>query len=243
MAARLTIDQGNTATKAAVWSDDKIVAETVCHNLSAAEIDRLAESSGNFFEASIFSTVRDADPEIVNAIRRVSKRFIELTDSTPLPIKIEYNTPRTLGHDRIAAAAGAYALHPGKWLLVVDCGTAITYDVVSPDGVFIGGNIAPGIFMRLEALNKFTSRLPLVQPEGSCPLWGRDTETALRSGAVNGVIGELLHYKSKLPQDSEIILTGGYADIIADRTDTKITVDRQLVAKGLISIINYNENI
>ncbi|MGN0960124.1 MAG: type III pantothenate kinase, partial [Coriobacteriales bacterium] len=68
--------------------------------------------------------------------------------------------------------------------LVVDMGTAITYDVVTADGKFLGGNIAPGIFVRLEALNHFTKALPLVETDGDCPRWGYDTTTALRAGAA-----------------------------------------------------------
>jgi len=244
MALKLTIDQGNTAAKAAVWQDDSMLVEAVYRNLSAEDIASLADDFGGSFDASIFSSVRETDGEAMSEMQRCSKRFIELTENTPLPVRINYGTPGTLGRDRIAAVVGAYSITAGHWTLVVDCGTAITYDMLSPDGVFVGGNIAPGIFMRLEALNHFTARLPLVETSGDCPLWGCDTATALRSGAISGVVAELRYYRSLLPGGSpKVLLTGGSADLVSVRAGFDLTVDHELVSKGLNSIIYYNENI
>lgn len=244
MALKLTIDQGNTAAKAAVWDDDRIVAEAAYRHLTGADIDTLADECGGIFDASIYSSVRDSDGEARNRMAARSKRFIELTADTPLPIKVAYATPATLGRDRIAAVVGAYDLVGGEWTLVVDCGTAITYDVLSPDGVFVGGNIAPGIFMRLEALNHFTARLPLIETSGECPKWGSDTETALRSGAISGVVAELRYYRSLLPvENPRVVLTGGSADLVSGRAGFDLSVDNELVSKGLNSILNYNEDI
>lgn len=244
MATKLTIDQGNTAAKAAVWQDDLIVAEAVFRNLSERDIDMLAAGFDGHFDAAIYSSVRDVPTDVRDHIRAMSTRFLELTPDTPLPIKVAYTTPSTLGRDRIAAVVGAYGLTAGHWTLVVDCGTAITYDVLSPDGVFVGGNIAPGIFMRLEALNKFTSRLPLVETSGDVPLWGTDTESALRAGAINGVVAELRYYRALLPVvEPKVVLTGGSADLVSSRAGFDLIVDSELVSKGLNSILNYNENI
>lgn len=244
MALKLTIDQGNTAAKAAVWRDDNIVAEAVYRKLTVEGLATLAEDFGGRFDASIYSSVKDADEAIKNEMRLLSWRFIELTEKTPMPIRIDYGTPSTLGRDRVAAVVGAYGICAGNWTLVVDCGTAITYDFLSPDGVFVGGNIAPGIFMRLEALNHFTARLPLIETSGDCPRWGYDTETALRSGAISGVVAELRYYRSLLPVESpKVLLTGGSADLVSSKAGFDLLVDHDLVSKGLNSIINYNENI
>lgn len=244
MALCLTIDQGNTAAKTAVWHDNHLVAEAHYRNLTGESIRELTGRFGGLFDASIYSTVRDGGDEIRETMARCSRRFLELTSETPLPIRIAYKTPATLGRDRIAAVAGAYADGDRRWTLVVDCGTAITYDLLSPEGVFVGGNIAPGIFMRLEALNHFTARLPLIETDGDCPQWGCDTETALRAGAINGVVAELKYYRSLLPGDApRVLITGGSADLVSDKVDFDITVDHNLVSKGLNSIINYNENL
>ena len=244
MALKLTIDQGNTAAKAAVWDDETIIAEAVFRNPTIEDIDSLAGQFGGRFDASIYSTVCDHNAEIKDRVRQISTRFIELSASTPLPIKIGYVTPDTLGHDRIAAVVGAYRQSPDRWALVVDCGTAITYDVLSPEGEFIGGNIAPCIFMRLEALNHYTDRLPLIETDGDTPRWGYDTATALRSGAINGVIAELRYYRHSLPVDDPLVfLTGGSAELVAEKAGFELTVDHDLVSKGLNCILNYNENI
>ncbi len=244
MALNLTIDQGNTAAKAAVWQDNELLAEAHYRNLTGVEIELLAKKFGGKFKASIYSTVRDGGDDVRYAMAVNSNRFIELTTDTPLPIRIAYATPATLGRDRIAAVAGAFVDSCRQWSLVVDFGTAITYDLLSPEGIFAGGNIAPGIFMRLEALNHFTARLPLIETDGDCPEWGYDTETALRSGAINGVIAELNYYRSLLPGDKhKVFITGGSADLICNRLDFDVTIDHNLVSKGLNSIINYNENL
>ena len=244
MAIKLTIDQGNTAAKAAVWRDDSIVAETVHRNLTGADIELLADDFGGRFDASIYSSVKDPDDRVIATMVDRSRRFIELTDKTPLPVKVAYSTPSTLGRDRIAAVVGAYGLTAGNWTLIVECGTAITYDVLSPDGVFLGGNIAPGVYMRLEALNHYTARLPLVETSGDCPRWGTDTETALRSGAISGVVSEMRYYRNLLPvADPKVVLTGGSADLVSQRAGFDLIVDTEIVSKGLNSIINYNENI
>lgn len=244
MALKLTIDQGNTAAKAAVWKGDTIIAEAAYRGLTKDDIVSLANEFGGRFDASIYSTVCSPDCQIMTAMADKSGRFIELTAETALPIRIAYSTPETLGRDRIAAVVGAYGISAGRWTLVVDIGTAITYDVLSPEGIFVGGNIAPGIFMRLEALNHYTAKLPLVETDGECPRWGHDTETALRSGAIYGVIAELRHYRSLLPgDDAMVILTGGSADLIAPKAGFDLMVDPDLVSKGLNSIINHNENI
>lgn len=245
MALRLTLDQGNTAAKAAVWRDGEIVAEASLRHISAADVDLLASQAGGRFDASIYCSVKQPNPEVTQAMRRNSGRFVELSHDTPLPLRISYRTPATLGRDRIAAAVGAYSLTAGHLTLVVDCGTAITYDVVTPDGTFAGGNIAPGIFMRLEALHRFTASLPSVQPDAACPQWGCDTATAMQAGAIDGAAAELLYYRDRLSAggDVRIVLTGGSAGLLAQRCQADMTVVPNLVQKGLNCILDYNENI
>jgi type III pantothenate kinase len=173
----------------------------------------------------------------------VCTHVIELTVNTPMPISINYRTPNTLGVDRIAAAVGAHALmgNSNCDILVADIGTAITYDVVTADNCYRGGNIAPGIYMRLKALNCFTARLPQIEPEeGDTPMWGYDTETALRSGAINGVVAELEYYYSQLNKNAVAVLTGGGAKLVSDRLSFKPIVVPSLVHIGLNSIIQYN---
>ncbi len=244
MSTKLTIDEGNSSTKVGLWEDDRLVVEQSYRRVGldelAAAIAALPRS-----ERAIFCSVCRRDPqEIKEIFGPLTDRLTVLDATTPLPIKIDYRSPATLGADRIAAAAGAAVIAPGQTCLVVDMGTAITYDVVTADRRFIGGNIAPGIFVRLEALQHFTRALPLVETDGDCPRWGYDTETALRSGAIRGVVGELQYYRHCLSSESPatVILTGGSSELIIPYITSPITVEPNLVLIGLNSILNYNEN-
>lgn len=245
----ITIDQGNTAAKVAVFRADAAVDDPAglvhveCHRrgLTPQDVSALAE---RFPPAgALYCSVCGDDPAVVGALRRACPGAEALSADTPLPVDIAggYDTPSTLGHDRIADLAGARVVAPGRWALVVDIGTAITYDVLDPRGAFRGGNIAPGVYMRLRALNKFTARLPLVDPAGvtQVPDWGRDTPGALLSGAINGVLAEIGHYRGLLPPGATVILTGGAVDLVAPHAPFPVVVEDHLVPIGLNSILHH----
>ena len=98
------------------------------------------------------------------AIKEQADYWLEASPALEVPLKIGYATPETLGFDRIAICVGAKSYYPGASLLVIDSGTCITYNYVSAEGVFLGGNISPGLEMRFNGLHRFTARLPLVTP-------------------------------------------------------------------------------
>lgn len=243
MGYNLVIDQGNSTAKVALFQENTLVKNWRKDKL---ELKDLADISSSYsVDAAIYCSVATRGEEIIVALRSFVKRVYEMTSMLPLPIKIAYKTPSTLGRDRIAAVAGAQAIYPGKDILVVDAGTAVTYDRLTADGEFAGGNIAPGLWMRAKALHEMTQRLPMVDVETEIPagLWGCDTENAIRSGAVYGIIGETDYYRSKMPEKSIVLLTGGDAPLIARLADFKVEIDTDLVSKGLNSILLYNENI
>jgi type III pantothenate kinase len=243
MSYNLVIDQGNSTAKVAIFEGNSLVEHNRYETLCADDIDNI--KSRYDISAAIYCSVVSRGEEIIVALRDVAHHVYELTSLLPLPVKLCYETPSTLGRDRIAAVAGAYAVHPGKTVLVVDAGTAVTYDVLTPDGAFLGGNIAPGLWMRAEALHSMTGRLPLVEVEakGDVALWGQNTDDAIRTGVVRGVIAEINYYASQLPDDAVIMLTGGDAERLAQFLDSKIEVDPLLVNKGLNSILLYNEQL
>lgn len=242
MAIYASIDQGNTATKLTLRdSEGRLVERLAGKGLTAADIAVVLERHAPIAGA-IYCAVRPRIEEHWQALLRECPGAIELTHDTPLPLQLHYTTPRTLGLDRIAAAAGALAAYPGRRCLVVDIGTAVTYDIAGPDAAFYGGNIAPGVGMRLRALHTYTACLPQVAVDGPMTTPGNSTETAMRCGAVYGIVGEITYYRSLLPPDSVVLLTGGRADTIAPLLPFSATVDHDLVGKGLISILHYNEN-
>lgn len=238
----LVIDQGNTTIKAALFSEgnnpDRI--ERI-PRLSRSYIDRLLTRYP--ISGCIYSSVAHADADMAAYLQSKISRFYYFTPETPLPIVIDYRTPGTLGSDRIAAAIGAYGEAPGRDILVVDAGTCITYDLITAEAHFLGGNIAPGIKMRLRAMHKYTERLPIVEKNGDTPLLGYDTETAMRSGAIFGACHEIEGYIGKLRQEYPellIFLTGGDAFLLADKLKTSIFVDDCIVLKGLNRILHHN---
>ena len=143
-----------------------------------------------------------------------------------------------------AAAVGAWSMKPGHNLLVVDAGTAVTYDFVSADGTYLGGNIAPGIELRLKSLHDYTGALPLVQARGDAPMLGHDTETAIRSGVINGIRNELEGYVNELSAIYPavlVFLTGGDAEFFDIKAKSTTFAVPDLVLRGLARITEFNE--
>lgn len=241
MFAYLTIDQGNSSTKGALWERGKIIDRFCVREGEFQAIKDLTAGSRLPLKAALCS-VADSQASLLMTLQRHGIDTIDINCRTPMPLKIGYNTPQTLGADRIAAAMGAFDLYGGCPILVADIGSAATYDMITADGRYLGGNISPGLGMRLRALNSFTARLPLVDAhEGSVELFGTDTRQALRSGAVYGVVAELEFYARHTGPNAKIVLTGGWADMIARHTDIDCTVNHDLVLIGLNSILTYNE--
>lgn len=243
MSLNLTIDQGNTASKIAIWRGEKLVDSVIETSLSPQSVKKFTDTYGRI-ENAIFCSVKSHGCQILAGLDTIADRVCQLTSDTPLPIAIDYKTPKTLGADRIAAAVGAWSVYGGKPLLVVDAGTAVTYDAVSADGHFIGGNIAPGMSMRLEALHRFTARLPRVKVPFEIDydtFLGFDTASAMILGAVYGIVGALSYYRTHLPDDTVTVLTGGWSVELQKLLDFEVMVEPDLVSKGLNRILIYNE--
>lgn len=244
MAHFLTIDQGNTVAKLTLWDGCRVVAHT---GVEALTTDSLEEFVGKVsLQAAMYCSVAGDGEAVMKQLARMAGKVYRLDSRMPMPMVIDYKSPCSLGADRVAAAVGAMTLYPGEQLLVVDIGTAVTYDVVTAEGHFIGGNIAPGVKMRLESLNRYTARLPLVAvPEtiGSDePMLGIDTRSALLRGALHGIAGAVSYYSSRLQGDVRVVLTGGDARIIAPLCSIPLHVEEHLVDIGLNRILLYNEN-
>ena len=172
--------------------------------------------------------------------------MLPFTPATPVPIANSYHTPATLGSDRLAAAVGAAWLYQGSYVLVVDAGSCVTFDVVDSTGSYVGGNIAPGINMRLVAMHEHTRRLPLVGTTGETPAIGYDTETALRAGAVVGLQHEIEGYVSSLSRTSDdlkVVLTGGDCESLHPDVAVPVYIEHNLVAYGLNRVLLYNKNL
>lgn len=205
--------------------------------------ERIRKILNEFSPSSgILSLVGEIHPGVIDLLNNRLSLFIELNEKTPIPIQLTYRTPETLGRDRIAAVVGAYMRCPGRNLLVIDAGTAITYDFLSEKGEYFGGNISPGMTIRFKSLHKYTKRLPMLDENGDIPLIGYNTETAIRSGVVSGIVREMDAYidefRNKYP-GLLVFLTGGHSFYFETKLKNSIFADENLVLKGLNEILNY----
>ena len=249
MKGNLTVDIGNTSVKVACYHGTQLVATTRHASTDGQVLDRFI-STYKPDTAILCSTASpDVTQEIVRLVESRCRRVQQLTHETPMPIRLAYRTPATLGRDRIATAVGAWSLvrdaDGANDVLVIDAGTAITYDLTLADGTFVGGNIAPGVGLRFAALHEHTGRLPLVGAQGEMPLVGYDTKTAIRSGVLLGVLGEVRSYITDLSNEHphiRVFLAGGDGKWIHDHLDG-IHTDyyEHLAAEGLNRIHLYNQ--
>ncbi len=240
----LIIDIGNTIAKLVVFEGNEPIAEIHTSNQTLEALPELLRQYPDV-KRGIVSSVIDLSRQAREQLQALPFSPIVLNSQTPVPIKIGYRSPQTLGADRLAAAVGAMTLRPGHDLLVIDAGTCITYEFVDHTGCYHGGNISPGLEMRLAALHEHTARLPLVGPEGDTPQVGYDTETAIRAGVISGIRHEIEGYirefQTKYP-DISIFLTGGNCYHFDTPTKNCIFADKFLVPRGLNRILLHNNN-
>jgi len=236
----LTIDIGNTRTKAAVFNTEGQMVYTEI--LEGNEFDTLNSIIDDHHIQHIISSStgsRNWNAADLN----VSGKNIELSHETSLPITIVYSTPQTLGRDRIAAACGAHALYPDKNCLIIDAGTCITMDMILKSGTYLGGNIAPGLAMRLRSMHEYTTKLPLAEIGSPSLTFGDSTFHALQNGAC---LGALMEIEGILRRSLDafgsvfVVMTGGDSAFLAQRLEREIFLEPELVAKGLFKILSFN---
>jgi type III pantothenate kinase len=239
--ANLCIDIGNTRIKMGWFRDAHLLSST---SLLRTEITQIKTFLTNHTaENIIYSTVAEALPQVVVDSTPVKTKVLELSTNLKLPVTLRYRTPQTLGLDRLAGVIGAQALHPNTHCLIIDAGTCITYDFLTAEGVYLGGNISPGWQMRLDAMPYYTARLPRAASKVPEYWVGEDTETALQNGAFWGLSLEIQGYIDRWATEYpaiNVLLTGGDADFFAKKLKSKIFVNQNLVLWGLNKTLNYN---
>lgn len=237
----LCIDLGNSSCKIGIFNKDILIDSFIYKAINFNDIYTLLDKYK--IDAYIISSVISDSTEIIQVLDEKINFKIELTKDTLIPIKNNYETPESLGKDRLAAIIGASFLKPETNLLVIDAGTAITYDFIDSNRNYEGGNIAPGLEMRLRALHEFTQKLPLVNPVNINHFLGKNTNSALVSGAIYGIVFEIDGYintlKIKYPQLSTF-LTGGSSFYFDNKLKNAIFAEKYLVLIGLNRILQYN---
>lgn len=236
----ILIDIGNSSHCKAALSDGNglLAVRRLPRSGLRRSLDEDAALSGPA-DVVCVSSVAAGDRETELWLEDRCRKLIVVDASTPMPLRLDYSTPETLGSDRIAAAVGAMSIFPGEDCTIFDFGTAITVDFVSATGIFRGGNISPGLSMRLRALHQFTGRLPLVDASVPSGLVGKNTSDAVNNGVVLGIIFEVERYINCNP-GSRIIFTGGDALFFAKMLKSPIFVVCNLVLTGLSKIVQVN---
>ncbi|NNF03147.1 MAG: type III pantothenate kinase [Rhodothermales bacterium] len=244
----LMLDIGNSSTKAALHDGSRIVRKARFDTVDPAhgEAFRTWANDASVDRAGAVSVVPGADAAWRRLVESAFDRPLGYYDhSSALPFELVYDTPETLGNDRIAAAAGA--ARPGRTrtsrpVIAVDTGTAVTYEVVTADGTYLPGPIAPGPELMRRAVHAGTAQLPLVDLEMPESLTGAGTMRAIQAGimagfsdAVEGMIARLL---SELEPEVDIVLTGGWAEWLAHRMARPVTVEPDLVLLGVRELMN-----
>ncbi len=238
----LVIDRGNTHLKFGIFDQCKLIASDSINFLDERKTKDLVKEYG-ISHAIVSSVVDESNEELLHQLQDNIRFVMNLTHQTKLPFTWNYKSKETIGKDRLAAIAGGIDLYPDQDLLIFDAGTALTYELVNAKKEFVGGNISPGMQMRFKALNAYTSRLPLLNPEPDCKLLGNSTDEAIIAGVQNSLTfeieGLINHFQSNI-NDLKTVLTGGDAEFFARKVKNPIFVAPNLVLIGLNRILDYN---
>jgi len=253
----LAVDIGNTNVTLGVFEGEQLRAtwrmatdiNQMGDEFAATLLTLLAHhgmKTSDIREAAMCSVV----PPLVGTFEDLLRRYFKTQAVVVRPgvktgVRIVYPNPREVGADRIVNCAAAHYLYHGP-VIVVDMGTATSFDIVSKDGEFIGGVIAPGIAIAAQALYTRTAALPrveLVAPEKAI---GMTTVSAMQSGIVFGYIGLveglLKRVQNELPEKATVVATGGYAELIADGTKMIDEVNPDITLVGLRLIYQMNKS-
>lgn len=240
----LIVDLGNTSVKLAVFNTEGMVEKWTC---TPEDLVEHTHSVFNAFPNIKYGLVA-AVGELPKAIRKLlyaRVELIELSHTTKVPFSNLYESPTTLGVDRIGLIAAACQLYPSQPVLVIDAGSCVTYDFKDRNEQYHGGAIAPGLNMRYKAVNQFTAKLPNLQPKKPEDFIGNNTEESLHVGIVSGLIleidGFIDAYREKFPE-LITIFTGGDLDFLRDSLKNDIFANPNFLLEGLNYILEHNKN-
>lgn len=236
----LVIDAGNTRIKLGIYSQDELIDNLSFSNDELANLKSFL--TGNRFDAAIISSVRSKkDTQWLLQLVQGAKLFQSLSQ---IPIEIDYETPQTLGADRLANVIGAYSISK-KACLIIDIGTCIKFDIVDAKGTYLGGSISPGMRMRYRAMNEFTAGLPLVNNFKPAKLIGKSTVDCMHVGTMRGIQAELDSFIKSYTSDYQnldIFITGGDAHYFDFDSKNNIFVNENITIHGLYITLQAHAN-
>ena len=255
----LCIDIGNTNIVFGVTDKNKILYHWRIRTQKTVTSDEIGITVTNFFESVGLKSadisniiVTSVVPALLNTVEQLSNRYFSIKPmivdhgtNTGMPIR--YDNPGEVGSDRIVNAVGAYEKYR-RGLIVVDLGTATTFDYISKDGHFMGGPIAPGVLISCEALFQKASKLPRIEifsrPDN---IITRDTVSSMNAGIIYGYAGLIDGIVNRIKKESGeeliVLATGGLAPLICDVSETIDHVEEFLTLQGLIAIFKKKREV
>lgn len=240
----LAIDVGNTRIKGAVFENNTILKYFVFQKKEFQKnIQNILKEFQNVTHLTVASVGNLDKKDFLNFGKDLNAHFISHEDR--FPFHNLYETPKTLGIDRMVLASGAVLQFPNQNRLVIDAGTCITYDFIDEDDNYLGGAISPGLRLRYESLHNFTAKLPLLELEKPDNYIGNSTNQSIHSGIVNGVTNEIDGFINDYKQDYSkftIILTGGDTDFLAKRLKNTIFANPNFLLESLSHLYQYKIN-
>ena len=251
----LAIEQGNTNTLFAVHDGQAWIAQwraatdsTRTADEYAVWLSQLLHMGGLQFGALDACIISSVVPQSIFNLRNLSRRYLHVEplvigENANLGIEVRIDKPSEAGADRLVNAIGAHVMYPGD-LLVIDSGTATTFDIIAGDGAFEGGVIAPGINLSMEALHQAAAKLPRVAIQKPQRVLGKDTVGAMQSGVFWGYIalieGLITRIKAEWEKPLTVVATGGVASLFHGATLSIDHFDPDLTIRGLLEIHRRN---
>ena len=242
----ILIDIGNTRTKFVLASSDGFVDRTYCATraINATKVREITKSWSNLASKVVLCSVV---PDRNTAFKEVfGNDLLVVAHDVPLGIGIDYPNPASIGADRLANAAAMARLY-GQPGVAIDFGTAVTFDILSSEGKYVGGVIAPGVELMNDYMSERAALLPRVEIIPSPPVIGRSTESAMQSGGFHGYLGMVRNILAEVlqtfdaPEEVAVIATGGASPMFAKALE--IPVEQELVLYGLRFIAEANQLI
>lgn len=238
---QLLVDIGNTRIKAALFLEDQLQELKIFTDTASLT----SWASQQAVHAHLLSAVGLPEAALARLRKELPGKAFLLEPALPVPIGNAYQSPQTLGADRLAAAVAGARLAKGKPALVFDAGTCLTVEYVDAEGVYQGGAIAPGLQMRFRAMHEFTQRLPgLPVPAEKLPeLIGKTTQGAMESGVVHGMLAEIegtIDRYRQLAPEVQVFLGGGDTKFFESKINRRIFAIPEIVLIGLNEILRYN---
>ncbi len=251
----LAVDVGNTNIVVGLFRGEQLVADwrlaTNSHTMPdeyAVLLSGLLGYQGLDMAQIDDAIIASVVPKVTANLREMAEKYMKLQalvvgPSIKTGVKISVDNPQEAGADRIVNTLAAYRLYGGP-AIVIDLGTATTFDVVSAEGEYVGGAIAPGLLTSVEALARQTARLPRVDMVTPPRAIGRDTPTAMQSGIMLGhaamVEGMVRRIMAELDGEPRVIATGGLCNVIAAEVPLIQVADKALTLKGLRLMYQLN---